>query len=136
MSWRKLIMDGRADEDKKCAICREELNDGPFIITCRHTFHRTCLIQWMKIHYIMVCSLYRNPLPKIPKPKEKKPLPVCPKRTPDKIVVPLPDWKNLNPTLAIPWFAIPALPEDFGFPPVLYLNRYKPSGQRNISRML
>lgn len=39
--------------DQACSICIDEINNGTIvrqIITCKHAFHSTCLLDWIKIN--------------------------------------------------------------------------------------
>lgn len=131
MSERKLITDERAEEDKECAICREEINEGSFTTACGHTFHRNCLIRWKNINIDATCPLCRGPLPYI------SPLPVEPEFK-EPVHLPVEFYHSAYSGIAIPSVALPypafARLESLWVPFASYPSDYQPSGQINISR--
>ncbi len=56
-------VDGAAPDDNACTICLDELEAGAevrVLLRCKHTFHRSCIDQWLIGVRLEICPLCRD----------------------------------------------------------------------------
>ena len=59
--WQKIEEMSKKREDGVCAICLDEFRDGQqVILSCSHTFHKTCLSSFEKHNKIQACPISRR----------------------------------------------------------------------------
>ncbi|XP_071490474.1 uncharacterized protein [Diadema antillarum] len=49
INWKKELRDGEDMEEDPCVICHDEMDgDNLLELTCGHTFHKKCIMPWLK----------------------------------------------------------------------------------------